>query len=284
MKEGGVAQQQTKARAEGPRDSQPRRPEGRADAAAAESSGVPQGMALIRELRRIQQGRSDSRRNGASLPPPTRPRSDEVRLLEDVTRREPVLNRPGTGNREPPRVAAPAGSLHPRAGIEKPMARAERGVRMGREIPPEAPRLRPPMLRFASEPPGVRGAPPSVPRTGDLTAEVKRVADVCLEHLNFAYRFVVKGENGAFADDAPNGELRERIGRSFEDQFRAGLRVLLVAFGVGGGWATLVPLSGAVVVPGTLVAESNVKKVQHQTGGIVAKILVHDGAHVKEGD
>ena len=284
MKEGGVAQQQTKARAEGLRDNQPHRSEGRADAAATGSSGVPQGMALIRELRRIQQGRSESRRHGASLPPSTRSRSDEVRLLEDVTRREPVLNRPGMGNREPPRVAAPAGSLHPRAGIEKPMARGERGIRVGREIASEAPRLRPPMLRFAGEAPGVRRAPPSVPRTGDFTAEAKRVADVGLQHLKFAYRFVVKGENGAFADDAPDRELRERIGRSFEDQFRAGLRVLLVAFGVGGGWATLVPLSGAVVVPGILVAESNVKKVQHQTGGIVAKILIHDGAHVKEGD
>lgn len=117
-----------------------------------------------------------------------------------------------------------------------------------------------------------------------MKAEVQRIADICLKHLKFAYRFVIKGESGAFANDAQGVELMERIGRSFEDQFRAGLRVLLLAFGVGGGWATLVPLSGAVVVPGTLVAESNVKKVQHQSGGIVAKILVHDGQHVKDGD
>ncbi|HXW27749.1 MAG TPA: HlyD family type I secretion periplasmic adaptor subunit [Xanthobacteraceae bacterium] len=162
------------------------------------------------------------------------------------------------------------------------MARAERVVGAGRNIAAQASRLRPPMLRLAGEPPSLRGAP--APRYPALTAEVRRVGDVCLERLNFAYRFIVKGENGAFADDAQGGELRERIGQSFEDQFRAGVRVLLVAFGVGGGWATLVPLSGAVVVPGTLVAESNVKKVQHQTGGIVAKIVVHDGAHVKEGD
>jgi HlyD family secretion protein len=162
------------------------------------------------------------------------------------------------------------------------MPRAERAGRAGRNITAEAPRLRAPMLRFAGEPPGVRGAPARP--YADLTTEVKRVADICLEHLKFGYRFVVKGENGAFADDARGGELHAQIGQSFEDQFRAGVRVLLVAFGLGGGWATLVPLSGAVVVPGTLVAESNVKKVQHQTGGIVAKILVHDGAHVKDGD
>jgi HlyD family secretion protein len=277
MTEGGVARQPSTARAEGPHEGDPRRAKERAD--AEHSSGVPQGMALIRELRRLQQGRSDARRPSGSLPPANHPRSHEVRLLEDVIRREPVLNHPSKGSMESPRVAAPAGGPRPR--LEPAMARAERAVRAGRNITAEAPRLTPPMLRFAGEPPGIRGAPARYPA---LTAEVRRVADVCLEHLKFGYRFVVKGENGAFADDAQGGELRERIGQSFEEQFRAGVRVLLVAFGVGGGWATLVPLSGAVVVPGTLVAESNVKKVQHQAGGIVAKILVHDGAHVKDGD
>jgi HlyD family secretion protein len=283
MNEGGVAQQPSKARAASPQDSEPRRSDQGADTGHPGGSGVPQGMALIRELRRIQQGRSDSRHSSGSLPPPIHARSHEVRLLEDVMRREPVLNRPTRGSMEPPRVSAPpAGSPRPRVGLENPTARAERAVRAGREITSAAPRLRPPTLRFAGEPSAVRAAP--TPRYADVAAEVKRVADVCLEHLKFGYRFVVKGENGAFAADVQAGELGERIGRSFEDQFRAGVRVLLVAFGVGGGWATLVPLSGAVVVPGTLVAESNVKKVQHQAGGIVAKILVHDGAHVKDGD
>jgi HlyD family secretion protein len=280
MTEAGVAQQHPTARAEGPHDGEPRRGMERADAERPESSAVPQGMALIRELRRLQQGRSEARRPSGALPPSNHPRAHEVRLLEDVIRREPVLNRPSHGSMEPPRGSAAGGGPRPR--LEHPMARPEPAGRAGRNIKAEAPRLRPPMLRFAGGSPGVRGAP--APRYPDLTTEVKRIADVCLEHLKFGYRFVVKGESGAFADDAPGGELRERIGQSFEDQFRAGVRVLLVAFGVGGGWATLVPLSGAVVVPGTLVAESNVKKVQHQAGGIVAKILVHDGAHVKDGD
>jgi HlyD family secretion protein len=271
-----VARQPSTARPEGPHD---REPHGAKERADAERSAGPQGMALIRELRRLQQGRSDGRPS-ASLSPPNHHRSNEVRLLEDAIRREPALNRPSKASTQPPRVAAPAGSTRPRP--EAAMARAERAGRAGRNFTAEAPRLRAPMLRFAGEPPGVRGAP--VPRYAELTTEVKRVAEICLEHLKFGYRFVVKGENGAFADDARGGELHARIGQSFEDQFRAGVRVLLVAFGVGGGWATLVPLSGAVVVPGTLVAESNVKKVQHQTGGIVAKILVHDGAHVKDGD
>jgi HlyD family secretion protein len=284
MKEGGVARQQSRPRAEGLRYSEPRRSEERADAERPGNSDVPQGMALIRELRRIQQVRGDLRRTSGPPPKPNHPRSHEVRLLEDVKQREPALNRPSSGTMEPPRVAAPAGNPRPTGGLAKEMLRAARNGRGGREFAPEAPRPRPLMLRFAGEPPGVRRALRAATRYADVTADIKRVADVCLQRMKFAYRFVVKGENGAFVDDAQSRQLQERIGQSFEDQFRAGVRVLLVAFGVGGGWATLVPLSGAVVVPGTLVAESNVKKVQHQAGGIVAKILVHDGTHVKDGD
>jgi len=78
--------------------------------------------------------------------------------------------------------------------------------------------------------------------------------------------------------------LSSYIVRSLEKQRRTGARVLLIAVVVGGGWLTLVPLSGAVVIPGTVVAESQVKKVQHQTGGIIANIAVTDGMRVREGD
>jgi HlyD family secretion protein len=51
-----------------------------------------------------------------------------------------------------------------------------------------------------------------------------------------------------------------------------------------GGWAALVPLAGAVVVPGNLVVQSNVKAIQHPTGGVVAEIPVHNGERVATGD
>jgi HlyD family secretion protein len=51
-----------------------------------------------------------------------------------------------------------------------------------------------------------------------------------------------------------------------------------------GGWAASTQFAGAVVAPGVLVAESDVKKVQHPTGGIVGQLLVRDGAHVNAGD
>jgi HlyD family secretion protein len=45
-----------------------------------------------------------------------------------------------------------------------------------------------------------------------------------------------------------------------------------------------VPLAGAVVVPGNLVVQSNVKNIQHPTGGVVAEINVQDGSRVQAGD
>ena len=59
--------------------------------------------------------------------------------------------------------------------------------------------------------------------------------------------------------------------------------VLFLTMGVG-GWAVTTALSGAVVAPGLLVVDSNVKTVQHPTGGVVSELLVRDGDHVKAGD
>ena len=57
----------------------------------------------------------------------------------------------------------------------------------------------------------------------------------------------------------------------------------LLAFGVG-GWAATAELAGAVIAPGVLVVESDVKKVQHPTGGVVGELRVRDGYRVKAGD
>lgn len=51
-----------------------------------------------------------------------------------------------------------------------------------------------------------------------------------------------------------------------------------------GGWATMTELSGAVIAPGILVVDTNVKKVQHPSGGVVGELRVRDGDRVKSGD
>ncbi len=59
--------------------------------------------------------------------------------------------------------------------------------------------------------------------------------------------------------------------------------VAFILFGIG-GWAATMELGGAVVASGSLVVDSNVKKVQHLSGGIVKEIRVREGDHVKAGD
>ena len=85
-------------------------------------------------------------------------------------------------------------------------------------------------------------------------------------------------------NDNPGDTLALRTGRAYENELRTGLRVLLVALVLGGGWMALMPLAGAVVVPGNLVVQSNVKTIQHPTGGVVAEVPVHNGSRVNIGD
>lgn len=60
--------------------------------------------------------------------------------------------------------------------------------------------------------------------------------------------------------------------------------LLLVLLGTVGVWAATAPLSGAVIAQGQVVVESNVRRIQHPTGGVVGEILVSDGDRVKTGD
>jgi HlyD family secretion protein len=63
----------------------------------------------------------------------------------------------------------------------------------------------------------------------------------------------------------------------------AGLAAVAVALGGVGGWAATTHLAGAVIAGGTVVVETNVKRVQHNSGGIVGEIFVKDGDEVTAG-
>src|SRR5262245_40224220 len=79
---------------------------------------------------------------------------------------------------------------------------------------------------------------------------------------------------------AAPGSPRDSIRRHL---LTGGLIVLLLAFGVG-GWAATTQIAGALIAQGSVVVDSNVKKVQHPTGGVVGKLNVQDGDRVKAGD
>jgi HlyD family secretion protein len=72
--------------------------------------------------------------------------------------------------------------------------------------------------------------------------------------------------------------------RSIRLHLIIGLAVVLVLAGGFGGWASTVQISGALIAPGAVVVDSNVKKVQHPTGGVVGEVRVRDGDLVKAGD
>jgi len=59
--------------------------------------------------------------------------------------------------------------------------------------------------------------------------------------------------------------------------------IILMAGGIG-GWAATTQISGALIAPGSVVVETNAKKVQHPTGGIVGEIATTSGRHVTAGD
>ena len=115
-------------------------------------------------------------------------------------------------------------------------------------------------------------------------ASVGRVVRACLQCLGMGYGWLVGHLGARTTANADGLDLAGRLRRGFQDELRTGLRVLVLGVGLVGGWSVVVPLSAAVMVAGTLVVETDVKKVQHPTGGVITQILVHDGMHVEEGE
>ena len=63
---------------------------------------------------------------------------------------------------------------------------------------------------------------------------------------------------------------------------RLGFWIILLTFGILGGWAASVEIDGAVVGDGTVTVETNSKMLQHFEGGIVSEVLVREGQRVKK--
>ena len=89
----------------------------------------------------------------------------------------------------------------------------------------------------------------------------------------------VTGQPGKPASSQANA-IRVGIGRQL---MFGGLAAVGLIVGLGGMAATI-DFAGAVVASGRLVVSTNVKKIQHQTGGTVTEIKVKDGDRVTAGD
>jgi HlyD family secretion protein len=87
------------------------------------------------------------------------------------------------------------------------------------------------------------------------------------------------GLQWAFGETGPAHSASESIRRHI---IAGSILVGVLAFGLG-GWASTAEISGALIAQGDIVVDSNIKKVQHPTGGVVGQLFVHDGDHVKAG-
>jgi HlyD family secretion protein len=66
-------------------------------------------------------------------------------------------------------------------------------------------------------------------------------------------------------------------------QSRLTLAAIALLGGTAVAWSSLASISGAVLTSGFLAVESNVKKVQHPSGGVVSAIHVREGDSVRAG-
>lgn len=84
---------------------------------------------------------------------------------------------------------------------------------------------------------------------------------------------------------APTGDAARQLpDADYGSAVRLGLWVLALGFGGFMAWAALAPLDEGVPAPGVVAVESQRKRIDHLSGGIVERILVRDGQRVREGD
>lgn len=91
-------------------------------------------------------------------------------------------------------------------------------------------------------------------------------------------------EHGSAGKRDKHGAKIRRVPDDLKAHMVAGLATVLLLCGGLGVWAATTNLAGAIIGMGTVVVDSNVKKVQHSNGGIVGEIRVREGARVTEGD
>jgi HlyD family secretion protein len=260
----------------------------------------PQGAALILELQRLREAFEHEDANESHVPQAPRPARGGLRPVAQQRARQSKRQRKGKMGRaidvclKQLGLTAAAPSVRRIEHACKPAAAPARGrskpisapdhpspinvTTPGSELPTpdvkhqsmqiESPRLVLPYPAGGVKPPAA---------VGQLIAN-------CHRGLSAGVAFLVNREGLADNDNPLGDNLTSQAGRAFERELRTGLRLLLAVIILAGGWTVLMPLAGAVVVPGNLVVQSNVKTIQHPSGGVVAEIPVHNGMRVGGGD
>lgn len=256
----------------------------------------PQGAALILELQRLRQaidaeradhaetrapqrGRADHgprRRPGPAKAPPRKKPRRKSRVKQAVNLcLKPFLPKPAAANSPPEKVAE-----HPRV---PPRRASSPSIAPEAPIPMDLPKRNPETTDAADKAASAPAHPlqPMLPRVEKAAGHL---VGRCRTRLAVGVDFMLGRNDPLSTEDGFDENLMLRARRGFERELRIGLRVLLAAVLLGGSWFVFMPLAGAVVVPGNLVVQSNVKTIQHPTGGVVAEIDVHNGSRVRAGD
>jgi HlyD family secretion protein len=258
----------------------------------------PQGEALILELQRLRQALDGERGDGRHPSGPSR--RSEAPKRQAPRKPQPLRSRRKSKSKvklaidiclKPFCIKAPAqaedGSSPLVETVMSPSHRQHQPIFPPDPILMDLDKHRPdiPALEKA-HPSGTREGehgvtPPAPPK---VNTAVAALISKCRDGLMMGTAFILDRGDARVPTDGANDNLQTGIRRAFEHELRVGLRVLLIAGILGGGWAAFVPLAGAVVVPGNLVVQSNVKHIQHPTGGVVADIDVQDGSRVEAGE
>jgi HlyD family secretion protein len=236
----------------------------------------PEGAALVLELQRLRRALDDEFR---------KPRSDSHgrRSSFDASAQssDPQVGKRKRGKRS--RLGRVIDFCLVQFGLKFPAAEHE----LGQESPIARRRTGRDLVSLPALSMDLANPASAIPKLANSLAPVKtveRLLRIGGTSLIAGTSFLLGRDGRGMAIDEADASLLTRASRSYQNELRTGLRVLLVVTVLGGGWLVLVPLAGAVVVPGNLVVRSNVKSIQHPTGGVVAEINVADGVRVAAGD
>lgn len=248
----------------------------------------PQGAALILELQRLRHAFDGEISDRPRIREPSRDG------FEPRRQRRHGPARRGKQSRVKQAIEICLQPFRPKAGMAGEMRQSPKGSvpPPRRRSPPIAP-SEPVLMNLKAAPamaePGelneseLPGCPaPASVGEGKPEPSIGQLIQSCCNGVRKSTRFLLN--SGSSAVDTADASVTSRVGRAFEGELRTGLRILAITLLLGGCWMVFMPLAGAVVVPGNLVVQSNVKQIQHPTGGVVAEIRVQNGSRVNAGD
>lgn len=84
-------------------------------------------------------------------------------------------------------------------------------------------------------------------------------------------------------DLSPGPQTEPENGFPVGPRVFAGITLGMLLFVGAGGWAATAQLTGAIIAPGMVKVDQNLKSIQHRDGGIISEIAIKEGDFVSKG-